>query len=178
MRFPLAPVVAALCPPQTIIDLQLENSDVVSSAHDKCVIREADDARSSRQVHAQENVLHDVPNEWIHLRPLKGATCHLFHERPFVALVYHPPVAQIVIYHSKQVVWNLFRTIASMQMFHLAVSNALRMSMPINAQNPLRLQVPLLAFVAMSTTAWMASTVDLPFLKPNWFSERPFSRTM
>ena len=29
-------------------------------------------------------------------------------ERPFVALVYHPPVAQIVIYHSQQVVWNLF----------------------------------------------------------------------
>ena len=27
---------------------------------------------------------------------------------PYVALVYHPPVAQIVIYHSQQVVWNLF----------------------------------------------------------------------
>ena len=29
-------------------------------------------------------------------------------ERPFVALVYHPPVAQIVIYHLQQVVWNPF----------------------------------------------------------------------
>ena len=28
--------------------------------------------------------------------------------RPFVALAYHPPVAQIVIYHSQKVVWNLF----------------------------------------------------------------------
>ena len=52
-----------------------------------------------------------------------------------------------------------------MQMFHLAVLNALRMSMLINAQNPLRLPVPLVALVAMSTTAWMASTVDLPFRK-------------
>ena len=39
---------------------------------------------------------------------MRGATCHLFLERSFVALVYHPPVAQIVIYHSQQVVWNLF----------------------------------------------------------------------
>ena len=62
----------------------------------------------SRQVHAQEIVLHDVPNERTHPRPLRGATCHLFLERPFVALTYHPPVAQIVIYHSQQVVWNLF----------------------------------------------------------------------
>ena len=46
------------------------------------------------------------------------------------------------------------------------VLNALRMSMLINAQNPLRLPVPFLAFVAMLTTAWMSSTVDLPFLKP------------
>ena len=30
----------------------------------------------------------------------------------------------------------------------------------------------------MSTTAWMASTIDLPFRKLNWFSERPFSPTM
>ena len=47
-----------------------------------------------------------------------------------------------------------------MQVFHLAVLNALRMSMLINAQNRLRLPVPLLALVSMSTTAWMASTVD------------------
>ena len=45
-------------------------------------------------------------------------------------------------------------------MFHLAVFNALRMSMLINAQSPLRLPVPLRALVAMSTTAWMASTVS------------------
>ena len=45
---------------------------------------------------------------WTYPRPLRGATCHLFLERPFVALIYHPPVAQIVIYHSQQVVWNLF----------------------------------------------------------------------
>ena len=63
-------------------------------------------------------------------------------------------------------------------MFHLAVLNALRMPMLINAQNPLRLPVSLLALVTMSTTAWMASTVDPPFRKSNWFSERPFSRTM
>ena len=47
-------------------------------------------------------------------------------------------------------------------MFHLAVLNVLRMSMPINAQNLLRLPVPLLALVAMPTTAWMASTVAFP----------------
>ena len=64
-----------------------------------------------------------------------------------------------------------------MQIFHLAVLNALRMSMLINAQNPLRLPFPFLAFMAMLTTAWIASTVDLPFLNPNWFSERPFSPT-
>ena len=46
-----------------------------------------------------------------------------------------------------------------------------------NAQNPLRLPVSFLAFVATLTTAWMASTVDLPFLNPNWFSESPFSPT-
>ena len=63
-------------------------------------------------------------------------------------------------------------------MFHLAVLNALRMSMLINAQNPLHLPVLLLVLVAMSTTAWMALTVDLPFQKPNWFSERLLSRTM
>ena len=63
-------------------------------------------------------------------------------------------------------------------MFHLAVLNSLRMSMLINAQNPLRSPVPLLALATMSTTAWMASTVDLPFRKPSWFSERPFSPTM
>ena len=38
-----------------------------------------------------------------------------------------------------------------MQMFHLAVLNAL--SMLINTQNPLRLPVALLALVAVSTTA-------------------------
>ena len=38
----------ALCPPQSVIDPQLEDSDVVSGAHDKCVVRGADDARSSR----------------------------------------------------------------------------------------------------------------------------------
>ena len=94
--------------------------------------------------------------------------------------VAHTTSAQIVIYHSQQVVWNLLphhRTIASMQMFHLAVLNALRMSMPTNAQNPLRLPVPFLAFMAMLTTAWIASIVDLPFLNPNWLSERPFSPT-
>ena len=64
-----------------------------------------------------------------------------------------------------------------MQTFRLAVLNALRMSMLINAQNPLRLPVSLLALVAMSTTAWMASTVDLLFLNPSWFSQRPFSPT-
>ena len=85
-----------LCPPQTIIHPQLQDFDVVSGAHDKCVIREADDARSSRPVHAQEVVVNDVPNEWTHSRTLRCATCHL------------PPVAQIVIYHSQQVVWNLF----------------------------------------------------------------------
>ena len=42
----------------------------------------------------------------------------------------------------------------------------------------LRLPVPLLALVAMSTNAWLASTVGLPFRKPNWFSERSFSQTM
>ena len=40
--------------------------------------------------------------------PWGGATCHLFFEKPLVALVYDPPVAQIVIYHLQQVVWNLF----------------------------------------------------------------------
>ena len=34
-------------------------------------------------------------------------TCHLFFERPFVALVYHTPVAQIVVQHPQQAVWNL-----------------------------------------------------------------------
>ena len=97
-----------LCPPQTIIDLQLQDFNVVSGAHDKCVIREADDDRSSRQVHAQKIVVHDVPKKWTHPWPLNGATCHLSFGRPLVALVYHPPVAQIVIYHSQQVVWNLF----------------------------------------------------------------------
>ena len=52
------------------------------------------------------------------------------------------------------------------------------MSRLINAQNPLGLPVSLLALVAMSTTAWMASTVDLPFRKPNWFPERSFSPTI
>ena len=94
-----------LCSPQTFIDPQLQDSDVFSSTHDKCVIREADDARSSRQ--AQEIVMHDVPNKWSYSRTLRSATCHLFCERPFVALIYHPPVAQIVIYHPQQVDWNL-----------------------------------------------------------------------
>ena len=56
----------------------------------------------------QEIVIHDVPHEWFHPRPLRGATCHLFFERTFFALVYHPPVAQIIVYHPQQVVWNLF----------------------------------------------------------------------
>ena len=107
-HFQASAIQPTLFQPQTIIDPQLQDFNVVSGAHDKCVIREADDTRSSRQVHAQEIVVNDVPNEWIHPRPLRGATCHLFLERPFVALVYHPPVAQIVIYHSQQVVWNLF----------------------------------------------------------------------
>ena len=42
-------------------------------------------------------------------QPLRGTTCHLFYERSFVALVYHSPVAQIVVYHPQQVVWNLLR---------------------------------------------------------------------
>ena len=95
-----------LCSPRTIFG-HWKDFDVVSGANDKCVIHEADDARSSKYIHAQEIVIHDVPNEWTHLRPLRGATCHLFFERPLVAIVYHPPVAQIVIYHSQQVVWNL-----------------------------------------------------------------------
>ena len=37
-----------LCPSQTFIDSQLQDSDVLSYAHDKCVIREADDACCSR----------------------------------------------------------------------------------------------------------------------------------
>ena len=56
----------ALRSPQTSIDPQLKDSDVVSGEHDECVICEADDARSSRKVHAQEVVVHDVPNEWTH----------------------------------------------------------------------------------------------------------------
>ena len=43
-----------------------------------------------------------------HPRPLRGTAFHLSFKRLFVALVYHPPVDQIVIYHSQQVVWNLF----------------------------------------------------------------------
>ena len=39
-------------------------------------------------------------------RPLRGTLCHLFFERPFVALVYHPPVVQIVVHYPQQVVWN------------------------------------------------------------------------
>ena len=35
-------------------------------------------------------------------------------------------------------------------------------------------QVHILALVAMSTTAWMASTVDLPFQELNWFSKNWF----
>ena len=42
---------------------------------------------------AQEVVAHNVPNDWTHPQPLRGATCHLFFERPFSALLYHPPVA-------------------------------------------------------------------------------------
>ena len=95
------------CLPQSLIDVQLQDSDVFSGAQDKCVIREADDARSSRLVHAQGMVIHDVPQEWSHQRPLKGSPCYLFFERPIVACVYHPPVTQIVVYHSQQVVWNL-----------------------------------------------------------------------
>ena len=37
-----------LCPPQTFIDPHFQDSDAVSGAHDKCVVHEADDARSSR----------------------------------------------------------------------------------------------------------------------------------
>ena len=55
-------------------------------------------------------------------------------------------------------------------MFHLAVLNALRTSMLINAQNPLRLPVPFLAFVGMLTAAWIASTVDLSFLSEEFFA--------
>ena len=48
-----------------------------------------------------------------------------------------------------------------MRIFYLAVLNALRMPLLINAQNPSRLPVSILAFVAMLTTAWIASTVDV-----------------
>ena len=44
-HFQASAIQPTLCPPQTFIDPQLKDSDVVSGAHDKCVIREADDAR-------------------------------------------------------------------------------------------------------------------------------------
>ena len=59
-------------------------------------------------VRGQQSLGLFVSNEWNYAWPLKGATCHLFFERQFNALVYHPPVAQIVIYHSRHVIWNLF----------------------------------------------------------------------
>ena len=127
--------------PQNFIDPRLQDSDVLSGAHDKCVI-------------------HDVPNEWTHSRPLRGATCHIFFERPFVTLVYHLPFAQIVIYHSQQVVWNRFlhhrldADIPLRGIQRIAYVNA------DNAQNPLRLPVPFHAFVAMLTTSWIASAVN------------------
>ena len=43
-----------------------EYSSPGGQQHDKCVICEADHPRSSRQVYAQEIVVHDVPNEWTH----------------------------------------------------------------------------------------------------------------
>ena len=57
-HFQASTIQPTLCPPQTIIDPQLQDFHVVSGAQDKCVISEADDARSSRQVHAQEIVVH------------------------------------------------------------------------------------------------------------------------
>ena len=47
-HFQVSAIQSSLCPPQTFIDLQLQDSEVISGAHDKCVIREADDARFSR----------------------------------------------------------------------------------------------------------------------------------
>ena len=47
-HFQASAIQPTLCPLQTFIDPQLQDSDVVSGAHDKCVIREAIDARSSR----------------------------------------------------------------------------------------------------------------------------------
>ena len=66
-HFQASAIQPTLCPPQTIIDPQPQDFDVISGAHDTCVIHEADDARSSRQVHAQEIVVYDVPNEGTYL---------------------------------------------------------------------------------------------------------------
>ena len=66
------------------LDLMFSENDpdVFSGTHDKCVIREADDARSSRKVQAQEIFIHDVPNQWSHPRPLRSATWHLDRDYP------------------------------------------------------------------------------------------------
>ena len=47
-HFQASAISPTLCPLQTFIDLQLQESYVVSGAHDRGVIREADDARSNR----------------------------------------------------------------------------------------------------------------------------------
>ena len=62
-----------------------------------------------------------------------------------------------------------------MQIFHLAELNALGMSTLINAQNPCRFPVPLFASMVMSTTTCIASIVNQPLRKPNWFSDRLWS---
>ena len=51
------------------------------------------------------------------------------------------------------------QTFINSQLQDSDVLNAFRMSMLISAQNPLRLPVPLFAIVAMSNTAWVASTL-------------------
>ena len=96
-----------LCPSQTFNYPQLKDFDVFSGTHDKSIIREADDARSNRQFQKQEIVIYDFPSNWSYPQPLRSATCNIFFERLFVILIYHPPIAQIVIYHPQRVVWNL-----------------------------------------------------------------------
>ena len=85
-------------------------------------------------------------------------------------ILYHPPVVQIVIYYSQQVIWNLFphhgldADIPPCGIERIAYVNDDQ-------------RAEFLAFMAMLTTAWIASTVDLPFLNLNWFPERPLSPT-
>ena len=50
-HFQASAIQPALCPPQTFIDPQLQDSDVISGVHDKCVIREADEAKRRKSSH-------------------------------------------------------------------------------------------------------------------------------